>query len=109
MTDSAPLRPRPVCDFGLEDHRQSTRFLKEPGTDFAVVRQPTGEEVLVEVHDESLTGICLVLSDASCYPVGTLARLVYHATLLVGEVRHVTPRVDGTFLVGLSCQGLPQD
>jgi hypothetical protein len=104
---SDPLRPRPVCDFGLEDLRQSTRFRKEPGTDFAVIWRPGGEEVLAEVYDESLTGICLVLADTSQFPVGTLAELIYHATPLHGEVRHVTPQPDGSFLVGFACERWP--
>jgi hypothetical protein len=102
-----PSRPRPVCDFDLDDLRQSTRFRKEPGTDFAVIWRQPGAEVLAEVYDESLSGICLVLADASHFPVGAEAELVYHATPLHGEVRHVTPQDNGTCLVGLSCERWP--
>ncbi len=104
---SGPARPRQVCDFDIEDLRQSTRFRKEPGTDYAVIWRQPGEELLAEVYDESLTGICLVLADASHYPVGAEADLVYHTTTMRGEVRHVTPQDNGTFLVGLSCERWP--
>jgi hypothetical protein len=106
MTHNSPLggRGRPVCDFLADDLRQSTRFPKEPETDFAVVWQVPGSEFLVEVHDESLTGICLVMADAANFPVGAEAEVVYHATILHGVVRHVTPRGDGTFLVGMETQ-----
>lgn len=105
--EPAPIRPRPICDFGLEDLRQSTRFRREPGTDFAVIWRQSSEE-LVEVYDESLTGICLVLPDPSGFAVGTQADLVYHDVPLHGEVRHVTPQANGMFLVGLSCERWPQ-
>ena len=104
MPEPAPSRPRTVCDFAFEDLRQSTRFPKEPGTDFAVICWAGGEGVLAEVHDESLTGICLVMAQASGLAVGTLAELVYHDTPLHGEVRHVTPRADGKYFIGLSCR-----
>lgn len=107
MTEPSPIRQRSLCDFGLDDLRQSTRFRKEPGTDFAVIWRQPGEELLAEVFDESLTGICLVLADPGRFPVGTSAELVYHATPLHGTVRHVTPQADGTFLVGLSCERWP--
>jgi hypothetical protein len=106
MPEPAPSRPRTVCDFAREDLRQSTRFPKEPGMDFATIRWASGEEVLAEVHDESLTGICLILPDASGLAVGTLTELVYHATPLHGEVRHVTLRADGKYLIGFSCDPL---
>jgi len=105
----SPVRSPKLCDFGVEDLRQSTRFRKEPGTDFAVIWRQPGEELLAEVYDESLTGICLVLADASHYPIGAEADLIYHATTLHGEVRHVTPQDNGTFLVGLSCERWPPD
>ena len=72
----SPACSRPICDFDLQDLRQSTRFRKEPGTDFVVIWRQAGEELLAEVYDESLTGICLVMSDASQYPVGAEADLV---------------------------------
>jgi hypothetical protein len=105
MTETTqPIPGRPVCDYARDDQRQSTRFRKEPGTDFAAIWRAGCEAVLAEVYDESLTGICLVMADASGYPVGTKAELFYRSTPLVGEVRHVTPQPGGGFLVGLACQ-----
>jgi hypothetical protein len=103
----SPGRSRQPCDFDAQELRQSTRFRKEPGTDFAVIWRQPGDELLAEVYDESLTGICLVMADASHYPVGAEADLVYHATAMHGEVRHVTPRANGTYLVGLACERWP--
>lgn len=86
----------------LED-RQATRFRKEPDTDFAVVWQKPGDELLCEVHDESLLGLGLILKDVGAFHVGTAATLVYHHDVLVGTVRHITPLANGTFLVGFEC------
>jgi len=93
-----------VCDYARDDQRQSTRFRKEPGTDYALFTSPGCEAVWAEVYDESLTGICLVLADPSGLRVGTKAELVYRETPLHGEVRRVTPQADGSYLVGFACE-----
>ena len=49
----------------LDERRQATRFPRLPATDFAVVWQTPGEEILAEVHDESLTGLGILLADVS--------------------------------------------
>jgi hypothetical protein len=100
---------RSISDYDVDDLRGSTRFRKEPGTDFAVVWQQPGDELLVEVYDESLTGICLVTPDTGRFAVGSEAWLVYHAQTLHGQVRHVTPREDGVVLVGLATHAWPAD
>jgi hypothetical protein len=98
---------RSVSDYDVEDLRGSTRFRKEPGTDFAVVWQQPGDELLLEVYDESLTGICLVAPEAGRFSVGSEVWLAYHAQTLHGSVRHVTPREDGVVLVGLATHAWP--
>ena len=105
MTDfSAAKQVRNVCDFARDDQRQSTRFRKEPGTDFAQFTPHGCEAVWAEVYDESLTGICLVLSDPHGFQIGTKVELVYRDTPLHGEVRHLTPQASGSVLVGLCCE-----
>jgi hypothetical protein len=101
---SAPTQVRPVCDYARDDLRQSSRFRKEPGTDFALFTAPGREAVWTEVYDESLTGICLVLANLRGLEVGMKTELVYRETPLSAEVRHVTPQPDGSFLVGLACE-----
>lgn len=92
----------PSCP--AEERRQSTRFPKEPGSDFAVFWQTAGEETLVEVHDESLGGLCLVLSRLDELRIGAEVSIVYQRTLLQGIVRHIEPQPDGTFHVGFECR-----
>ncbi len=87
----------------LDEHREATRFEQEPGTDFAVIWQVPGEESLVEVHDESLTGLGVFMTDVASYHVGTEATIVYHGSVLHGEVRHIEHFADGTWLVGWKC------
>jgi hypothetical protein len=99
-SSSEPHRRYPAL---LTERRESTRFPKEPGTDFAVVRRNPGDERLVEVYDESLGGICVVMDDASDFAVGTKATLIYHHDELRGTVRHVDPGPDGRYLVGFEC------
>jgi hypothetical protein len=99
-----PLEIDAAVHSPLAERRESSRFAKEPGTDFAVLWRTPGEEALVEVHDESLGGICVVMADAHGYPLGTEATLVYHNDVLQGRVRHIDRRADGMFLVGFECR-----
>jgi hypothetical protein len=96
------LNPAEIRDLPLE-RRESTRFPKEPGTDFAQVCLATGETRLVEVQNESLGGLCVVMSETTGLTVGSRVRLIYHRDVLHGEVRHITQRPDGSFVVGFAC------
>jgi hypothetical protein len=87
----------------FEEQRQATRFRKEPDTEFAVIRLLVGVELLAEVYDESLSGLGLIVADASSVSVGTTATIVYQGDALCATVRHVNPRPDGTFFVGCQC------
>ena len=88
----------------LTERRESTRFPKEPGTDFAVVWRTRGDEQLFEVYDESLGGLCVVMADVHNFPLGVEATLVYHKDVLKGTVRHIDLRDDGMYLVGFECR-----
>lgn len=101
MADQLPTNHRQQA--ALDEQRQASRFCREPGTDFAVVWQKPGDEMLFEVHDESLTGLCLVMVEVSKFPIGATATLVYHHDFLEGTVRHIAPRPDGRYLVGFEC------
>jgi hypothetical protein len=87
----------------LDENRQASRFVQEPGTDFAVVWQTTGETLLVEVHDESLTGLGVFMTDVASFPVGAEATIVYHGSVLHGEVKHLEHQPGGAWLVGWEC------
>ena len=95
--------PRTSSTIPVEEQRQATRFRKEPDAEFAVVRLLVGVELLAEVYDESLTGLGLIVADASNFSVGTTATIVYQGDALCATVRHVNPRPDGTFFVGCQC------
>jgi hypothetical protein len=86
-----------------EEHRRATRFLKEPDTEYAVIWRRPGCETLVQVHDESLTGLGLIVADAAPLGVGVITTIIYQGEVLAATVRHVRSRPDGTFLVGLEC------
>ena len=98
-----PTKPS-VLDCMLDDHREATRFVQEPGTDFAVVWQLSGSELLVEVHDESLTGLGIVMTDVGTFHIGSEATIVYQGHVLHCEVKHLEEQFDGTWLVGWECR-----
>ena len=88
----------------VDERRQETRFPKEPDIDTATVRGRNGREMLAGVHDESLHGICLVMTDVTGFQVGATAVIVYRSDVLSGVVRHISLRPDGTYLVGFECR-----
>ena len=89
-----------------DDRREATRFAKEPGTDFAVIRQGLGEERRLAVHNESLGGLSLATREAASFQVGHEVDLVYAGTALRATVKHIQAQPDGTFLVGFQCREL---
>lgn len=87
----------------VDELRSWTRFTKERGSDFAVILHPNREEILAEVHDESLAGLGLYLDDVTGLEVGQEVDVVYAGEFMRGRVRHVEP-CDGEYLVGLECE-----
>jgi hypothetical protein len=87
--------------------RSSTRFLKEPETDFAAIFHPGDVEGLAEVHSESLGGISLWLDDIANFPLGREIGIVHAGSFLNAVVRRVQPCPDGRWIVGLSCERIP--
>jgi len=88
----------------VDERRQATRFPREAGTDFAVIWRDQGEGLLVEVHDESLTGLGILVDAEAELQLGNHIHIVYVNEYMVGEVRHIERQPDGKYLVGLRCE-----
>jgi len=99
-----PARSKPNSPALSDEQRQATRFLKDPDSEFAVICLAAGTELLAEVHDESLAGLGLIVTDVSALVTGMHAAIVYRRELLDATLRHVSPRPDGTFLAGFECR-----
>ena len=99
------LRKKKYCS-QLDEMRGSTRFEREEGTDFAVIYRETGEEILVDVHDESLTGLGILVDSDLDLRVGNHVHVIYAHEYLSGNVRHITRQPCGRYIIGLSCQRL---
>lgn len=92
----------------VEERREASRFGRESGTDFAVIWRESGEELLVEVQDESLTGLGILVESSLGLEVGSRLNVVYTGEYLDGEVRHI--QQDGEQLrVGLRCRRMIRD
>lgn len=112
LTDKTPLTggaretplAAPIVAFSppVDEKREATRFRREEGTDFAVIWHTPGEEHLVEVHDESLTGLGLIVDPIIGLKIGTVLNVVYAGEHMDGEVRHIE-EMTGKHLVGLRC------
>ena len=100
------LKPHPSSPASapVEEQRQSTRFLKEPDTEFAVIQVERGLEILAEVRDESLLGLGLLVAELGGLEIGQEVTVVYRREVLDAIVRHATPRPNGTFHVGFECR-----
>lgn len=86
----------------VNERRQATRFERNASMDFVVIWREPGEERLVEVHDESLTGLGILVDDKLDLKLGSPLRLIYAGEYLEGEVRHITKRPDQRYLIGLA-------
>ena len=100
-------RPESHC-IATDEQRRESRVLIDPGTDYAVVWQQPGDELLYAVHDESLHGLCLVTASAAKFPVGATATIIFHHDCLDAVVRHVDAQADGSYLVGFECRPVGQ-
>lgn len=105
MSTSEYNDPRPsspsFADQLLDERRQSMRFPREPGTDFAAVLHPAACEGRVEIFNESLGGLGLLVDKPTAFEVGLSVELVYAGSYISARVCHVTPHSDGRLLVGL--------
>ncbi len=88
----------------VDELRTATRFVKERGTEVAVLCRPGFEEFLVDVHDESLGGLGVYVSQDHGLVVGEQLDIVYAGEYLRAFVRHIEPHQDGESIVGFSCQ-----
>lgn len=94
-------------DQTVDELRGWTRFTKERGTDFAVICRPQTEEMLVEVHDESLAGLGVHVKDVEPFVVGREFDIVYAGEYFAARVAHVESHEDGGYLVGFACDREP--
>ncbi len=92
-----------------DERRNASRFWRGDGTDFASIWVEAGEEILAEVHDESLSGLGILVDGPTEIQPGNDVHVVYAGEYLRGLVRHVTRQSDGRYLVGLECQQLPAE
>ena len=87
----------------VDELRSWTRFAKERGSDFAVIWHPDSEEILAEVHDESLAGLGVYLDDLDGLDVGQEVEVVFAGESFRARVRHIEP-LDGEYFVGFDCE-----
>ncbi len=60
-----------------EERRKASRFRKEPESSYAVLLHPQREEMLAEVHNESLGGLAVFLAGDSAFAVGQELDVIY--------------------------------
>lgn len=97
------LSPSTKSVYSLEEKRNSTRFMREEGSDFAIILMDDGSELNVEVHDESLGGLGVIVNDAQDFQPGSQVKVFYAGDHFLGEVRHINIQSDGRYVIGLSC------
>ncbi len=90
----------------FEERRAASRFGRERESDLAAIWLNPHEELVASVHDESLGGISLVVSDCSRLPVGCTVGLAYAGAFLQATVKHVRPTDDGLYVVGFETADL---
>jgi len=95
-----------VCHVA-EERREATRFGKDPDGSHALLLCSEAEPRLAEVHDESLTGLGLLVEDAAGLEIRGARGVVYLSQVLEGTVRHIERIDDRRYLIGLSCEPLP--
>jgi hypothetical protein len=88
----------------VDELRSWTRFAKECGTDVALVFHPSDDQVLADVHDESLTGIGLYLDDIRSFGVGQQVEIIYDNEFFCARVSRVDRYREGGYIVGFSCE-----
>jgi len=96
------------CRRWLDERRAASRFRREEGTDFAVIWREPGEELRVEVHDESLKGLGIVVDSKLGLEVGSRLHVVYRGEYMDGEVRHIEQKGE-RYRIGLRCRRMLRD
>lgn len=102
MLDNEVTEPQAIVP--VEELRKATRFVKEPDTEFAIIRVERGVEILAEVRDESLFGLGLIVAELAALDVGHEVTIEYRKEVLDATLRNVNPRPNGTFLLGFECR-----
>ena len=83
-----------------DELRHSTRFIKERGTDCAVLWFGDGEPLLVDVHDESLGGLGLYLDNVEGINAGIDAKIICGGQFMTARVSHIELQPDGGYVAG---------
>jgi hypothetical protein len=99
------LPENPSFYLPTDERRQATRFNKEPGTEYVVLRMPNGKEFAGEVQNESLGGMAVLLDEAQELAVGAKIWISYAGDSLRAVVRHSALLPDGRQRLGLDCRG----
>ncbi len=108
-SDQTPLAASTQeCRHPLDERRKASRFRREEGTGFAVIWREPDEELLVEVHDESLSGLGIVVDSRLGLEVGNKLHVVYAGEYMDGEVRHIQQEGD-RYRIGLQCRRMLRD
>lgn len=87
-----------------DELRSSSRFTKDPASDYASIWYPEEAATAAEVHNESLGGIALVVGDVSHLAIGGEVGIAHVGLLMRAIVRHIQPRPDGRYVVGFECE-----
>ncbi|MCA9198788.1 MAG: PilZ domain-containing protein [Planctomycetales bacterium] len=116
MTDRTTVDEKEVSDSGtpasgenrnlylpVDEQRQATRFPYAEGTKVAAVWREPGDELLVDVHDESLGGLGIIVDSTLGLEVGSCLNVIFAGEYMDGEVRHIE-QIGDRYLVGLRCQ-----
>lgn len=89
-----------------EERRKASRFRKEPESSYAVLLHPQREEMLAEVHNESLGGLAVFLAGDSAFAVGQELDVIYLGSFSRATVLRVEPQRDGRVLIAFDCEPL---
>ena len=87
-----------------DERRSASRFAKDGGSDFAVLYTSADEPQLVEVHDESLGGLCLFIEPQISLAINQEVDIIYAHSILRGVVRSIRDTSSSRRLVGFQCE-----
>lgn len=87
-----------------DERRNASRFIKDGGSDFAVLYLAADEPHLVEVHDESLGGLCLCIEPHLTLTLNQEVDIIYASSIFRGIVRNIRDTSSPRQLVGFHCE-----
>ena len=99
MRETEKRSPRNVLPY-ISDRRQWSRTASDVNQ--VQVWTTATDYHLAEIHDESLTGLAVLIDDVSKLSVDREVRLTFPDRQLWAIVRHIQPPVNGKYRVGLA-------